>query len=82
MGPRLRGDDVMRDFESVHGARLAFGTAIFGAIASGAIGCMNFGSGNDAVMSCDEYVSSEISAATGATFISPSRARSSWVRPG
>ena len=54
MGPRLRGDDLESDTGPTHIRARAFGAAIFGMMASGAIGCANLGSGSDPVMSCDE----------------------------
>ena len=37
-----------------HIMRLGFGVAIFGNVASGAIGCAYLGSGTEPVTSCDE----------------------------
>ena len=53
MDPRFRGDDVESDADSAYIRARGFG-AIFGRMASGAIGWAYFGSGTDPVTSCDE----------------------------
>ncbi len=54
MGSRFRGDNMESDADSTHIRARGFGVAIFGKVASGAIGCAYRGSGTEPVMSCDE----------------------------